>query len=70
MTPHLRIRACALPYHLHEHSYASVSVQTEQFSHAYEHSHVRTCDANEPFVPFDSGRKNRFKSERHKWRGE
>ncbi len=42
----------------------------ELFSRAYEHSLVRTSNANEPFVPFHSCWKNRFKSEHHEWQGE
>ncbi len=55
--PHLHIHARVSPRHMHEHSYASVSVRMNCF-HTCTNIHIFVhINANElfsPFVPFDS----------------
>ncbi len=57
LIPHLHIRACAPPRHLHEHLYASVSVWMNclhMCTNIHMFVHVNTNEPFSPFVPFDS----------------
>ncbi len=54
--PYLHIRAHASSRHLHEHSYASVSVQMNCFhmcTNIHMFVHVNANEPFSPFVPFD-----------------